>query len=163
MNTKPTTGRDYPDNVKAEVIRLGRKGFLFDDILEFCQVPRQQARVWLVGEGIARDGVARMPPGNRFEWDEPEEYLKARRFYVYAWFDGDRLLYVGKGKFDRVITPHAPRAEALRTAAQAFRYEILDDDLEEAVALATEKSLIKILNPPGNVIHTGRGVKWGQN
>jgi len=83
-----------------------------------------------------------------------DAWERTRGFYVYAWYNAKCLLYIGKGKGNRVIGEHSHRSELLRhDAGDQFRYEILCDDLTEPVALATERCLISLLKPIGNVTH----------
>ncbi len=76
----------------------------------------------------------------------------ARDTYIYAWYDGDSLIYIGMGHDDRAIATHDGESEALRqNAGDRWRYKILVDNLTDDVARATELALIRLHDPPGNV------------
>lgn len=76
--------------------------------------------------------------------------------YVYAWYDGGELIYVGAGANSRGLEPHlhsgegALAAEMRRQASKAFRCEVVEQGLTTMQARRLESWAIKWLRPTYN-------------
>lgn len=103
-------------------------------------------------------GVDFLAPMNRFKCRNCKAINKPRGYYVYAWYDGKELIYVGMGREDRAFVVHklsglyAPCELRRRKAGGNFRVEIIRDSLTKAGALLIEGTLINHLNPPCNIL-----------
>lgn len=75
-------------------------------------------------------------------------------YYIYAWYDGDELFYIGKGCDNRATVKHEGPCEERRAQAKEFRVEVLRGGIEESVALEVEACLITILKPSCNIALT---------
>ena len=91
---------------------------------------------------------ARKTGRRRFKW-----LRQPRGHYVYGWYDGDHLFYVGHGTFDRALARHETwdgfrvqpsYCELRRAGCRFFRVRIFMDDMAEAEAAALEAALINI-------------------
>ena len=72
--------------------------------------------------------------------------------YVYAWFDYDRIVYIGRGSTStRFKRRHRSQlCQLVRDNSDKFRIEILDG-LSESGAKVLEGAMIRLLKPIGNV------------
>lgn len=92
--------------------------------------------------------------------DKPEEYPVSHiedKYYVYGWYDGDLLFYVGKGIGDRRRRRHKRSdgtdayCESYKRGAKNFRCVFLSTGLTERESRLVESALIKTNKPFTNV------------
>ncbi len=86
-------------------------------------------------------------------------------FYVYGWFAGDDLLYIGKGSGNRAFErgQHNDVVEELRDdAGDTFRVDIFEAGMREDIAYRVETCLIRILQPLGNLVGTAHDPPRGR-
>lgn len=78
--------------------------------------------------------------------------------YVYVWYDGDVVLYVGKGAGKRATEVHKNSdgtfadCELLKRRSKDFRCVIVRDGLTAAGSALVESTLISVLKPIGNQV-----------
>ena len=80
---------------------------------------------------------------------------RPRDNYVYAWFDGRKLLYIGRGTAGRGLNWgfRAYDAERERREATAFRCVVLLDGMSRLEAARQEAAAIAACRPCYNVRH----------
>lgn len=92
--------------------------------------------------------------------DKPEEYPVSHiedKYYVYGWYDGDLLFYVGKGIGDRRRRRHKlsdgadAYCEDVKRRSKDFRCVFLSTGLTERESRLVESALIKTNKPFTNV------------
>lgn len=93
--------------------------------------------------------------------DKIEEYPVSHiedKYYVYGWYDGDLLFYVGKGIGDRRRRRHKRDdgtdawCESVRRSAKNFRCLFLSTGLTERESRLVESAIIKASRPYTNVV-----------
>lgn len=78
---------------------------------------------------------------------------RPRRSYVYAWWIGNSLIYVGSGAGTRAVDTHhngmrLARAERWRRIkADRFRAEVLTDGMSRLEARRLERHIITVCRP----------------
>jgi len=82
----------------------------------------------------------------------------SQNFYVYGHYDGDNLIYIGKGTKKRAYS-FKDRNEIWNNFFAELHPEvrILKEDLSEEMALNLEKQLIEKHSPPANIMSGGGG------
>lgn len=89
--------------------------------------------------------------GNKEWWFQTGRVKLSKYYYVYAWFDGQVVFYIGKGKGSRAIAvaSHSKVFQDKVRSCQAV-CKLLGWDMTESDAARVEKSLIGFLNPETN-------------
>lgn len=107
-------------------------------------------------------GIDFMAAFNRFKCKNCKKIRKPRGSYVYGWYDGEELFYVGMGHGDRAFVCHkndgmyAPCELRRRKAGKNFRVDIIRDNMTAAGAVLVESVLINFLKPPTNIKPGGK-------
>ena len=71
---------------------------------------------------------------------------KKKRFYVYAHYVDKKLMYIGKGVFDRAID-NVPRNKLWTEATEkGYEYKVIAEDLSEKTAYLIERAVISTLS-----------------
>jgi len=96
--------------------------------------------------------------GDELNEVETEAKLKVHRpttpqgRYVYGWYDGELLLYIGKGAGRRAWNPHKEWCRAERRKSHDFHVIVFRDGLTNEGASLVESVLIDVLKPLCNAI-----------